>query len=239
MALKVAAICALSTTSVLLAQQSIDGPKTFQFGATAEETYKFQGAPTKWYVPEAGRYLKSIEEFKAAVGVWSEIRDVYMRETPTNLYEIQVQWRSDNRASRLHPILRVHKLEVLVDKPTSVPATLKDIAESKDICKSGCDLYGLIDELEVYPFVLAFPAKPTAEQLKQGADLATDYKPEQAENQWCVALKLKLERGKLGDTKPPNWSNGKVIEFEIGVFTLSYELRPRGPKSIEIGVWMP
>ena len=71
--------------------------------------------------------------------------------------------------------------------------------------------------------VLAFPAKPTPEQIQMGAMLATNFKPEDTKNEWCVAIQLKLERADVLDRKAPDW-NGKTVSLQIGTESLHYTL---------------
>ena len=226
----------------LRAQQNADLQKAFQFGAPQDETYKVFGLPTKWYVSQTGRHLNSLDEFAAASKVWPAIEDVFMRETPTNLYEIHLSWRPDTRTSRLRPTMRVFRLDALVDKPALAKAILNDLPEGLELCKLGCDLYGVQDGLYYNNYLLAIPSKPTPEQLKLGADLATDFEG-QADRDYCVAVKLQLDDRRAFDDvlahRQPDWSNGKVVRIEIGAKSLYYELSRPVVKANKIGAWMP
>lgn len=232
-------ISSMFGVSALLAQQSPESPKVFQFGASQDEMYKVFGAPTKWYVSQTGRHLDSLDEFTAASKVWPAIEDVFMRDTPTNLYEIRVWWRADSRTSRLRPTMRVYQLDALVDKPAPAKAILSDVPEGFELCKLGCDLYGVVDGLHYTNYLLVIPSKPTAQQLKLGAELATDFKSEGTDHDFCIAIKLELDGTSAIDKKPPDWNNGKVVEIEIGARSLYYELSFPDTKAVRIGTWTP
>lgn len=231
---------ALLCAGLSLCQETTPKAKVFEFGATMDETYKVFGPPQKWFVFESGRHLNTIDEFRAASQVYRAIADVYMRETPNNLYEIRVSWRPDTTSSRLRPTPKLYRLEVEVDKPGPPAALLKDFPEAAVICKSGCDLYGVPDIMGNY--ILAYPSTPTAEQTQMGAMLATDFKPNEAKEQWCVAIKLKLERGDMFDRKAPSW-DGKIVSMDIGTESLRYALEKSDSisrtKTTKIGTWLP
>jgi hypothetical protein len=150
-----------------------------------------------------------------------------------------VWWRSDTTTSRLHPTERVYRIEVEIDKPASAATILKDFGEAAAICKGGCDLYGVPD---LTSYVLAFPSKPTTEQLALGARLATDFKEERTTKEWCVAIKLNLARANALDRKPPDW-NSNITSLDIGTDSLYYELDKTDSltrtKTAKIGTWAP
>ena len=85
--------------------------------------------------------VKCIPPFKNTgllIEVWARIDDVFMRESPTNLYEVHVMYHSDSRQSRLRPKHRVGRLKFIVDRPGNYRETLADLPEAKAICKGGC-----------------------------------------------------------------------------------------------------
>jgi hypothetical protein len=226
--------------AIARSQQPAPEAAVFTFGSTRDETRKVVGDPRKWYVPQSGRFLDSPDEYQAALKVYRAIEDVYIRETPTNTYLIKVAWRFDTTTSRLRPTERVSRLGVEIDKPAAAATILKDFREAAEICKAGCDLYGLKDITGGY--VLAFPSKPNRAQFEMGKLLATDFKPEEATEEWCVAIKLKLDRVNISERKPPDW-NGKITSLDIGADSLRYELviaeTEMGTKAAKIGTWAP
>src|ERR1035438_8429009 len=104
--------------------------------------HKAFGRPDKWFVFDTKQYIRTQDEFSAAVQVYQVIDDVYMRKTPANLYEVQLGYLSDARTSRLRPVQRLVRLEALVDRPAPAKTLLPDFPEASVICRAGCDLYG-------------------------------------------------------------------------------------------------
>lgn len=235
-------IAVLVVVAVLAwSQQPAPEGAFFTFGSTRDEAQKVVGAPQRWYVPESGRFLTSPDEYLAALKVYRTVEDVYTRKTTTNEYLIRVWWRSDTTTSRLHPTERVYRIEVEIDKPAQAETILKDFAEATEICRGGCDLYGVPDITTNY--VLAFPSKPTKEQLSLGARLATDFKKEQTDEAWCVAIKLTLAQGNRLDRKPPDW-RANVTSLDIGTNSLYYYVLDKTDsftrtKTAKIGAWTP
>ena len=64
--------------------------KTFELGALRSDVHTEFGTPGKFFALEPNRYLYGIQEYRAANEVWARIDDVFMRESPTNLYEVHV-----------------------------------------------------------------------------------------------------------------------------------------------------
>jgi hypothetical protein len=215
--------------------------KTFQIGALREDVFKVFGAPELFYAPQPGKYLHGPAEYKAAAGVWA-IDDVFMRKTATNAYEVRVQYMLDGRESRLHPQQRVTELVVVVDKPGPYREMLADFPEAKDVCASGCKLFG--DTMGDEYYILAYPANPTREQLGTGLLVATGFKPEGPHEGYCMALFLKLEeRGSVMSPRPPDWTNGKIGEIVLEVFDFPLEKNAMFSKllspTVELGMWRP
>jgi hypothetical protein len=233
----------LLVSLVAFACSAVAQVKTFPIGAVREDVFKQVGTPEKFWAPEPSKYLHGLTEYKAALGIWARIDDVYTRETPKNLYEIRASYHFDTRESRLRPKERLTSLEILVDKPGTYREMLADFPEAKDICASGCKLYGITDFGDRY-YVLAYPTSPTAEQLETGLLAATGYKPEGKHDEWCMAIKLKLEqRGSILNPQPPDW-NGKIGEIELCPTSLPFELKrgtslSRNSPAAELGTWQP
>jgi hypothetical protein len=189
----------------------------FSLGATVDDTYKVFGPPSQWYAstsPGSTHFLNSNVERDAALQVYGvrAVGDVYMRQTSMNLYRIKVAWLPDETTSRLHPTMRVRWLKMDVDKPAPAAVILGDLPEAVEICKTGCDLYGVaeggIDVLG--SFVLAFPSRPSPEQLRTGLLLATNFQGGEVHENWCVGVMLALEKsgGMWGGGALPDWKGG-------------------------------
>jgi hypothetical protein len=219
---------------------------TFQAGAVREDVFQQFGAPKMFWASEPGKRLFGDDEYRAALGIWS-MDDVYERQTAENRYEIRVKYSSDARESRLNPKKRITSLDVLVDKPGSYRKTLADSAEAREICASGCKLYGITGYDIRYDrryYILAYPIHPSAGQLEAGMLAATGYKPDGARDKWCIAVKLNLEgRVSRPDPQPPDWANGKIDEIAFRPANLTQELTREswtssGP-AVELGAWQP
>lgn len=225
-------------TAVVSAQQQ--QAKVFNFGAARSEVTASFGRPDKWLAPIEGKYMNTVEEYSAALSVYNPIWDVYMRETKSNLYEIQVGYRNDSSVSRLRPTQRLGSLDVLVDKPAPAAQLLADFPEAYDICREGCDLYGIPDLTEKY--VLAYPSKPTPEQTKLDHLLATDFKSEPSKDEWCVVVKLFLGEQQQRVSRPIDYS-GNVVKLKFEPDSLPYELYKSDASSKQqakkIGTWIP
>ena len=184
--------------------------------------------------------MLSAEEYSAGLSVWNPIWDIYMRETKSNLYEIQLAYVPDTSKSRLKPTERLRGLTILVDKPATATRLLADLPEAASICRTGCDLYSVPGPAEKY--VLAYPSKPTPEQTQLGYALATGFKGEPSKEEWCIVVKLILDPDivfqQLG--KPLDYS-GKVVKIKFEPDSLTYELYHSdsfsNDKAKKIGNW--
>ena len=211
----------LSTVLVVLegvtVAQTTAAPSAFSLGATMEDTYRVFGLPSQWFASIAGHFLTSSVERDAALKVYgvTAVDDVYMRQTSTNLYRINVEWLPDRTTSRLHPTIRLRSLEIDVDKPAPATAVLADLPEAVKVCNAGCDLYG-IDIGDKGSYVLAIPSKRSQAQLELGALLATNFERTETKDGWTVAVRLMLEKGgrESGDRKPPDW-NSRIETIQV------------------------
>jgi len=195
----------------------------FSLGATVDDTYKAFGPPSQWYAwtpPDSTHILNSNLERDAALQVCGvrAVGDVYMRQTSMNLYRIKVAWLPDETTSRLHPTMRVRWLKMDVDKPAPAAVILGDLPEAVEICKTGCDLYGVAEGgIDVSgSFVLAFPSRPSPEQLHTGLLLATNFQGGEVRQNWCVGVMLALEKsgGMWGGGELPDWK-GAIASIAI------------------------
>jgi hypothetical protein len=193
----------------------------FTQGASRDEIRKVAGPP------ESSFSMDSAYTPGSKIDV-----DVYLRETPTNAYRVQVWYRLDTSASRLRPTPRAAELKIEIDRPASATTILKDFPEAAEICKAGCDLYGVPDVVGNY--VLAYPSKPTPAQLEMGKRVATGFAPRETTAEWCLAVRLKL------DSSGTDWS-GKVSSLEVsGASLQNLDLANlTETKAARIGTWAP
>jgi hypothetical protein len=225
---------------VSVGQQAGPGAKLFQFGASADETYKVFGAPQKWWIYRTGRYIDTADEYVAAIKTFGSgmVEDVYMRETPGNLYEIRLSWLPDTSASRLRPTPRLHQLDVRLDKAASATSVLLDFPEAFEICKLGCDLYGVPDITGYY--ILAFPLAPKADQY--GGQWAQNfYRSVQAGAEYSIGVELKVQQDDIVRPKIPNLDTSKVIDLRFEGTALRYVLDQSdlGNRTRKLGTWKP
>lgn len=214
--------------------------KTFELGALRDDVFKEFGTPEKFFAPEPNRYLYGIEEYRAAAGVWARIDDVFMRETPTNAYEVHVMYHFDGRESRLRPKQRVGRVEFMVDKPKDFKGTLADLPEAKAICRGACSLYGFIKSRSYE--ILAYPTNPSAELLDLGDQVARGFKESATTRTWGIGIRLEFdEKPAYRDPRPPNW-NSKISEVELSPVCLQCDLAPSilySSRPVFLGTWQP
>jgi len=242
--------------------QTTVAPSAFSLGATMDETYKVFGAPSQWYAYSAGsaHFLNSSIERDAALQVYGvrAVGDVYMRQTSANLYRIKVAWLPDETASRLRPTMRVRWLTKDVDKPAPVATILGDLPEAAEICKTGCDLYGVADgDFQVSgSYVLALPSNPSPAQLQTGLLLATNFEGGGVHEAWCIGIMLALKKsgGIWGGGELPNWQ-GEIASVTISTINPpAVPHDPQPPKKgkrpqerrsggqtppVKLGTWIP
>jgi hypothetical protein len=227
--------------SLLFASSAVAQVKPFQLGALREDVIKEFGLTERFFAPEPNKYLSGLIEYRAAVGVWARIDDVYMRETPTNAYEVHVMYHFDSRESRLRPKQRVGRVEFTVDKPKDFKETLAELPEAKSTCKGGCSLYGIVKygSLEI----LAYPTNPEADLLLLGREVATGFRESDSQRTWGIGIRLKLDErpSSLQQGRPPNWK-GKITDIELSAACLQCDLTPiasSSPRPVELGTWQP
>lgn len=234
--------------------------KTFELGTLRDDVHTVFGSPDTFFAPMPERYLYGIEEYLAASRVWTRINDVFMRETPTNLYRVHVQYHADSRQSRLRPKERVVGIEFTVDQPGNYRETLDELPEAKSICKGGCSVYGWHDPFggaHKY-YVLAYPANPSAELMALGREVATGFDGSVPKYMWGVGILLKFVNPVSASLlRPPDPSE---IDWyakigEIAIHTIKMESRtraaPREPSLLrnprryrrqwphQLGMWQP
>lgn len=216
--------------------------QTFDLGSTVDDVYAKFGVPKRWWAPAARQYLNGFEEYRAAVSTGTVVQDVYERQTATNAYEIHLMRRADSRESRSSPKVRLCGLEFLAEKPRPVREMLADIAEASNICKGGCDLYGL-DETNRYS-ILAYPMNPIAGDTEAATAAAygynPDFKPVHTYN-WGMKLSFNKPGSLRGGVPQPDWVNSEIEYVQIRPNSSDYELRARNGqgKPQALGSWKP
>jgi hypothetical protein len=228
--------------SVSVGQQQQSGPKEklFQFGASADDTYKIFGTPQKWWNFRTGRYIDAADEYAAALKTFGSgmVEDVYLRETTGNLYEIRLSWLPDTSVSRLRPTPRLHQLDVRLDKAASVRSVLLDFPEAFEICKLGCDLYGVPDITGYY--ILAFPLAPKGDQYGDQW-VKNFYRSVEAPAEYSIGVELKVPQDYSVRPTIPNLDTSKVIDLRLEATALRYVLDKSdlGNRTRKLGTWKP
>ena len=238
--------------------------KTFELGALRSDVYTAFGVPERFFAPMPEKYLYGIAEGVAASRIWTRIDDVFMRESPTNAYEVHVMYHSDSRQSRLRPKRRVGRIKFIVDKPNNFRETLDELPEAKSICKDGCSVYGWRDPhgyIHKY-YVLAYPANPSTELLSLGKQVASGFDESDTTDIWGIGISLKFVNrvSDVSDSslRPPdpsqiNWY-AKIGEIEIEALKMESKTRASLPEPllnrrslrryrqkwpVELGTWQP
>jgi hypothetical protein len=136
--------------------------KLFELGASQEEVWARFGRPKSFYVPRLGHNIPP-SEYANAISFWGIVHDVYTFRTDRSEYEVRVGYMPDSSESKLHPKLRVSRVEFIADKPAPADTILNDLAEARSLCEAGCSMLAKISGYA--PFIMAFPLTPSDQQL--------------------------------------------------------------------------
>jgi hypothetical protein len=77
-------------------------------------------------------------------GMTGYILDAYPRRIQGRKYELLVNYKADENASRIHPPLVVDELRMMADKPVSVRSMLRDNIEVAQMCRTGCEVFSQV-----------------------------------------------------------------------------------------------
>jgi hypothetical protein len=160
LAFALACILSATATGPALAQSS--DRKLFELGASQEEVWARFGKPKSFYVPRLGHNIPP-SEYPNAISFWGIVHDVYTFRTDRSEYEVRVGYMPDSSESKLHPKLRVSRVEFIADKPAPADTILNDLAEARALCQGGCSMLAKISGYA--PFIMAFPSIPSDQQL--------------------------------------------------------------------------
>jgi hypothetical protein len=193
-------------------QKPIQPARVFRLGMLKQEVLQAFGQPSGCYVPESSQYYP-ISECAAAHRVWDRVFEVYHRKTATNEYQIEFIYGPDSRESRLHPKIRLGRLDFLLDKPRSADAVLADVPEIALWCSAGCLLSG-------GESLLVCPENPTDEQRQLAALAAAEHLPDDGDFHWIPTIEL-LPDKELQDTKPLSREKWLKVSIKQVIFSAS------------------
>jgi hypothetical protein len=174
------------------------------------------GAPRTFYTPEdGGRHLFGDSEYRAAIGIWSPILDVYQRKSENNEFEFRLKFGFDDRDSKLHPIERLESIQIVIDRPTGYLSILADLPEASAVCQMSCLVYG-----DPFGNIKVIPEKPSIEEQALSLLIHNQFRSsDQAEAIQQIGITLYLDQttwisqGRR-NSPIPNW-NSPVIEARI------------------------
>jgi len=138
-------------------------------GMDLQQVHRVLGVPTVWINLENGKYVNSVNEYRASVEVYgfTMIADVYKRRTSSNLYEIEVAYEYDRSQSRLNPRRRVDRIIFDADKPTTIDKALVDMPELIELCEAGCGIDQRYVRSSYGPSIALIPLEQTARELDE------------------------------------------------------------------------
>lgn len=173
----------------------------------------------------------------------------YVRRTDVNEYELRLEFGQDDSESRLHPVTRLRRVEIAIDRPRPAKEVLADIPEALQLCGSGCSLLGVVTDgnFNYEPHIIAYPAQPTAEQSRVAALLGTNWRPETAKAAWVPAVILTWKTSYGSSYAPVDWLNQPIeaatftvvapsIEMLRGTHEKPLKCCPDHP-SVDLGSW--
>jgi len=173
----------------------------------------------------------------------------YVRRTDLNEYELRLEFGQDDSESRLHPVTRLRRVEIAIDRPRPAKEVLADVPEALQLCDRGCSLLGVVTDgnFNYEPHIIAYPAQPTAEQSHVAALLGTNWRPETAKAAWVPAVILSWKSSYGSSYAPVDWLNQPIEAATFTVVAPSVEmLRGTHEKplkyftdhpSVELGMW--
>jgi hypothetical protein len=167
----------------------------------------------------------------------------YARRTDINEYELRLEFGQDDSESRLHPVTRLRRVEIMIDRPRPAKLVLADIPEALQLCDGGCSLLGGIsDAIFLYePHIIAYPVRPTAKQSSLAALLGTNWRPGTAKTAWVPAVILRWGSPYGTSHGPVDWLNKPIERATFTVVAPSAEMKPMKyfnyHPPVELGTW--
>jgi TonB family protein len=185
----------------------------FRLGTPFADVIKQFGPPRHCYDALNGDFFLT-KPCLAINGVWPRMRHVYSRKTELNEYEIGVSFDTDERVSRLHPTMRLGRMEIKLDRPASMDLLLRDLPEIDAWCMPECQAVGRVTLSE--PELLLYAAKVPEEHSWR---VSGSYKP---------SVELKLDSKVAPDTRE-GWLKAPIKEAMFFVTDVDFDRE--GPKS--------
>jgi hypothetical protein len=170
-------------------------------GDTRDRVHLLMGDPKEIWIGKASKHY-SIEQAADAIAIWrSPFADVYMLATSHNEYELRIWYSGDSSKSRLHPALRVDRIDFVLDKDLPLATALGDIAEARALCATGCTAVVVEDKIEAgrAPQVYLYAGNAPLEQLRTAAAAARGFSEEpNAVTQWYPGMRVEVAGEDVG-----------------------------------------
>ncbi len=150
----------------------------------------------------------------------------YRRRTSSNEYDLQLDFRQDDSESRLHPVARLSRVEIVIDRPIATKSLLADLPEAVALCVKGCSLLGVMTDpnFNYEPHIIVYPIEPTTEQTRLGALLGTNWRPEAVKEPWVPAIILRWKIIHGGSLPAVDWLSQPIETVTFTAVCPSIEL---------------
>jgi len=193
----------------------------FRLGAAFADVIRQFGPPGYCY-DALNRDFFLTKPCLAINGVWPRMRHVYSRKTELNEYEIGVSFDTDERVSRLHPTMRLGRMEIRLDRPVSMDVLLRDLAEIDAWCAPECQVVGRVTLSE--PELLLYAAKVPEEHSWR------------ASGSYAPSVELKLDSKVAPETRE-GWLTAPIKEAMFFVTDLDFD-REGAKRGMSYYTWM-
>ena len=207
--------------------------KPIRLFMTGKEVREMWGEPARYLYGHIEKNLKirkyiSVDAYEEALKRYGPLADVYYRKTPTNRYEILVDYKQTKRQGP-------GKLEMNVSHVAFIPATrfpvnqtLNEIAEAAVVCPASCGIIGAMTGI----YVRAYPRYPTLFQQEAADLMARIWKPDlykrsEGKRNWVSELNLWLEwsiRDLSRDVQEIEWFQRPVKTITLTISTPQMDL---------------
>lgn len=193
----------------------------FRLSTTFADVVKQFGPPRHCYDALNGDFFLT-KPCLAINGVWPRMRHVYTRKTELNEYEIGVSFDTDERVSRLHPTMRLGRMEIKLDRPASMDVLLRDLPEIDAWCMPECQVVGRVSLSE--PELLLCAAKVPEEHSWRASG---GYTP---------SVELKLDSKVAPETRE-GWLKAPIKEAMFFVTDIEFD-RKSAKSGMSYYTWM-
>lgn len=217
-----------------------------RLGMTQSEARKILGNPSFLYSVIFNRNFPFGQE-SSLLAVTDRVDDVWERKTAHNTFDVRASYNYDHTASRLHPTLRLSHLLFMPDKDELASAMLNEIGEAREMCKSGCQVYGTRDAGN-YEMDVCRSAVPSENQLAIEAESGWTRTESDEVFLFCAEIHYRpiVSETRLPKPKDVDWKAHAVDYIEISAEQPSLLLRKRqdiygltGDFIIQLNDWRP